>query len=288
MNWAVHHVMLFDAGNFYGSILQSMHITINTRVSVHKTTERLGTAAAMEAAAVINCAIAKHGNARIIVATGNSQLDLISALTRRTDIDWSAVEVFHMDEYIGISDRHPSSFRYWIRNRVEEVTHPAQVHYLAGDAPDLDAEMARYAGLLRDGRIDLAFVGFGENGHIAFNDPPSADFADTVLVKRVTLDEACRKQQVGEGHFRDMDSTPREALTVTCPGLFRADAWICSVPDARKAGAVRDALEGPVSTACPASIVQTHPNASVYLDLESATLLSSVPETGMAGSDSVD
>jgi glucosamine-6-phosphate deaminase len=119
----------------------------------------------------------------------------------------------------------------------------------------------------------LAFVGIGENGHIAFNDPAVADFEDPLMVKRVVLDEACRRQQVGEGHFKDVDAVPREAITLTCPALFRAQAWVCSVPDARKAVAVRSALEGPISTACPGSLVRRHPNTTVYLDTHSAALL---------------
>ena len=134
--------------------------------------------------------------------------------------------------------------------------------------------MNRYSQLLTDAPIDLAFVGFGENGHIAFNDPHVADFNDPAIVKRVILDEACRRQQAGEGHFRDVESVPREALTVTCTGLFRANAWICCVPEARKAQAVENALEGPISESCPASIVRRHLNAYVYLDPESSSLLS--------------
>lgn len=245
----------------------------NASVQVYAHAGALGEAAAKEAAEVIRGAIARNGRARVVVATGNSQLDLIGALTRRKDIDWKAVEVLHMDEYIGIPADHPSSFRHWIRVRVEETVHPSRVDYLIGDASDIDAEIARYAGLMMAAPIDLAFVGFGENGHIAFNDPPVADFQDPAIVKRVALDEACRKQQAGEGHFAGVDAVPREAMTVTCPGLFRAHAWICAVPDARKAAAVRDALEGPISTACPASLVRRHLRASVYLDRESAGLL---------------
>lgn len=243
------------------------------RVQVYASKPSLGRAAAAEAAGLIRAAIARSGMARVIVATGNSQLDMIDALTRQETLDWRAVEVFHMDEYVGISDQHPASFRRWIRERLELAAHPGAIHYLASDAPDIDAEIERYSRLLTSAPIHLALVGFGENGHIAFNDPPVADFNDSRTVKRVTLDERCRRQQVGEGHFPDIDSVPKEALTVTCPGLFRAEAWISAVPEARKAEAVRNALEGPISVACPASIVRTHPNATVYLDIESASLL---------------
>ena len=243
------------------------------RVQIYDSRNSLGSAAAAEAAGLIQAAIGKAGHARVIVATGNSQLEMIDALTHCEIVNWKAVEVFHMDEYAGISPDHPASFRRWIRTRVQEAAHPARVHYLAADAVDLDAEMDRYARLLNSAPVHLALVGFGENGHIAFNDPPVADFEDPMTVKSVVLDERCRRQQVGEGHFPDMDSVPKEALTVTCSGLFRAEAWVSVVPEARKAEAVRDALEGPISTACPASIVRTHPNASVYLDTASAALL---------------
>lgn len=257
----------------YGKLDQYTYGTAS--VQVYADTTALGEAAAKEAARIINLRIARRGGARIVVATGNSQLDLIGALVRRNDINWKAVEVFHMDEYIGISQNHPSSFRYWIRTRLEENVHPGRVHYIAGDAADVDAEIARYGALLTADAIDLAFVGFGENGHIAFNDPPVADFNDPAIVKRVTLDDACRRQQAGEGHFETVESVPAEAITVTCPGLFRAAAWICSVPEARKADAVRNALEGPISTSCPASLVRRHPQASVYLDTGSAGMLAS-------------
>jgi len=246
-------------------------------VQVHASEEALGAAAAQQAAGLIRDAITRSGRARIVVATGNSQLALIGALVRQQGVDWKRVDVFHMDEYLGVSRDHPASFRKWIRTRVEDVVRPGSVEYLEGDSPDVDAEMARYARLLTAGLIDLAFVGIGENGHIAFNDPAVADFEDALMVKRVVLDPDCRRQQVGEGHFENMDAVPREALTLTCPGLFRAQSWICSVPESRKAKAVRCALEGPVSTVCPGSLVRTHPNATVYLDIHSSALLASVP-----------
>jgi glucosamine-6-phosphate deaminase len=179
-----------------------------------------------------------------------------------------------MDEYVGIRADQPSSFRYWIRTRVEQKVHPARVNYIAADASDLDAEIERYSRLLAAAPIDVAFVGFGENGHIAFNDPHVADFHDLALLKQVSLDDACRRQQAGEGHFKDVDSVPQSAVTVTCPGLFGAAAWICCVPELRKAEAVRKALEGPISPSCPATLVRRHANAHVYLDMQSTSLLS--------------
>lgn len=248
-------------------------VVAGVKVTVYPSAAAAGEAAAEQAARLIQRAIADRRKARIIVATGNSQIPVADALVKQ-DIDWKAVEVFHMDEYAGMKADHPSSFRYWIRNRIEEKVHPAVMYYLQGDAADLDAELSRYAQLLSAGPIDVAFVGFGENGHIAFNDPPVADFSDPKMLKIITLDEACRRQQAGEGHFSDVASVPREAATITCPGLFRAQSWICCVPEKRKAAAVKNAFEGPISEACPASLVRRHPDPYVFLDLDSASLLS--------------
>lgn len=245
----------------------------NAHVEVYRSAELAGRAAAAQAARVIQRAIEQQGRARIIAATGNSQIPVADALVKEK-IDWKSVELFHMDEYAGMKADHPSSFRLWIRTRLEEKVHPRAAYYLEGDAPDLPAELARYTQLLKKAPIDVAFVGFGENGHIAFNDPPVADFKDPEMVKMITLDEACRRQQAGEGHFADVASVPKEAATITCTGLFRANSWICCVPEKRKAEAVRNALEGPISEACPASLVRRHPDAYVFLDAGSASLLS--------------
>jgi glucosamine-6-phosphate deaminase len=245
----------------------------NARVHIYPNRAALGAAAAERAAQVLTRAIEKRQKPRVIVATGNSQLPLVEALVQHK-LNWNAVEIFHMDEYVHMKADHPASFRLWIRTRVEEKVHPGKANYLAGDAPDLDAEMKRYSQLLNAEPIDLAFVGFGENGHIAFNDPHVADFNDPATVKLITLDEASRRQQAGEGHFKDIDSVPKEAMTITCSGLFRAENWVCCVPERRKAEAVRNALEGPIAESCPASLVRRHPRADVYLDAESSSLLS--------------
>ncbi len=242
-------------------------------VRIFQTRKEMGIVAANNAAALINKAIGQRGRSRVLMATGNSQLDVVDELVKRPDINWKLVDVFHMDEYIGIGANHPASFRRWIRERVEDRVHPATVSYIEGDAISVDAEMERYSKLLLAGPLDVAFVGFGENGHIAFNDPPVADFTDPRIMKRVVLDTACRQQQVGEGHFESFSEVPAEAITVSCKGLLRAGAWISCVPEGRKAKAVRGALNGAITTACPASIIQTHANASVYLDMESAALL---------------
>lgn len=205
-------------------------------VHISDTTPEMASAAARQGANLITNAIDQFGGARIMVATGNSQLQLVDALVNCSRVEWNRVELFHLDEYIGLTPEHPSSFRFWIKTHLADKVQPARVNYLAADALDIHAEIRRYSELLLAAPIHLAFVGFGENGHIAFNDPHVADFNDPATVKRVALDEPCRRQQAGEGHFPDLYSVPRQALTVTCPGLFRALAWICCVPDASEGG----------------------------------------------------
>ena len=242
------------------------------QIEVYASREEQGRAAAHRSAQLIGRAIEERGRARVIGATGNSQIPLVDALVTEP-IDWSKVELFHMDEYVGMAADHPASFRYWMKSRLVDRVHPGITHYLEGDAPDLDAEIERFSHELLAGPIDLAFVGIGENGHIAFNDPPVADFKDLWTVKRVTLDAACRRQQAGEGHFADASLVPKEAVTITCTGLFRAASWVCCVPEARKAEAVRNAMEGPISEACPASLIRRHQGSHLYLDRDSASLL---------------
>ncbi len=244
------------------------------RIEVHTGSAHMGQAAAAAAAEIITTAVASQGSARIVIGTGPSQDTVIGALVRLPSLDWSCIEVFHLDEYVGISPDHPASFRRWLKERVADIVHPASVHYLNGDAADLEAECRRYAGLLDAAPVDVMFLGFGENGHIAFNDPGVADFTDPFLVRRVRLDDSCRAQQVGEGHFANLDAVPPEALTITCTGIMRSLHLVCAVPDRRKAEAVRGAIEGPLSTDCPASLAMTHPHARLFLDTGSASLLS--------------
>jgi glucosamine-6-phosphate deaminase len=242
-------------------------------VHLYPSSKEAGAAAAALTAARIRDAVASRGRVRIIVATGNSQLDFIDALTSIPNLPWHAAEIFHMDEYAGMAANHPASFRKWIRERVTDRVHPASADYLDGQAQDLRAECDRYTALLNAAPIDLAFVGIGENGHIAFNDPHVAKFEDPLTVKVVDLDENCRRQQVGEGHFATLADVPREALTLTCPALLRARQLVCCVPEARKAEAVRTSLEGPLTESCPGSALRTHPEAHMYLDEEAASLL---------------
>ncbi len=239
-------------------------------VRIHETDEDLAADAAADAAATIRGAVERRGHASVMFATGNSQLQFLDALTARTDVEWGAVTGFHLDEYVGIAADHPASFRRYLRERLVERAHPGSFHYLEGDAPDPEREAERYAGLLRAAPLDLCCLGVGENGHLAFNDPPVADFHDPLDVKVVELDEACRRQQVGEGHFPTLGAVPPRAITVTIPALLRAGRVQAVVPDARKHDAVRATLRGPISTACPASALRTHPDATLYLDEDSA------------------
>ena len=213
----------------------------------------------------------KQGFASVIFATGNSQIEFLKALKQLEGIDWENITVFHMDEYLGLSRDHPASFRRFIREKIETTFHPGHVNYLDGDALEPVKECDRYAGLLLSRPIDLCCLGIGENGHIAFNDPAVANFDDSHRVKIVRLDEACRKQQVGEGHFPKLESVPNYALTLTIPMLCSAKRMLCIVPEQRKAAAVRAALLGPVVPACPASILRQKPQATLLLDQASAS-----------------
>jgi len=244
-------------------------------VEVYPTKAAGGAAAAGQAAGIMRAALAQKGRARIIIGTGNSQDEMIRALVVEPDLDWKRITVFHMDEYIGLPMTHPASFRGWLKRFVADVVHPGAVYYLNGEAPDLPAECRRYAELLDEAEIDICFIGFGENGHIAFNDPHVADFDAPRPIKAVEMDERCRMQQVGEGHFGTLADVPRRALSLSCPRLVSAENLICVVPEARKAEAVARAVTGPLSTECPATLVFTHPHCTVYLDRDSASRLES-------------
>ena len=242
-------------------------------VAIFENANAAGRAAAARASRILTNAVRDNGAARVIIATGNSQIPFITALREETAVPWKKITVFHMDEYVGISADHSASFRRWLRERVVEPFGPATMHYLNGEAEDIGDECRRYEALLKEAPIDLVCLGIGENGHIAFNDPPVADFNDPVFVKKVELDEACRRQQVGEGHFSSMDDVPTHALSLTVPALLYPDNLQVVVPEARKAEAVRQALRGPVSTDCPASILRTCFKARLFLDAEAASLL---------------
>jgi glucosamine-6-phosphate deaminase len=232
-------------------------------------TGAMATAAADRAAGILQDAVRARGVAHAMFATGNSQLDFVADLVGRTDVPWGDTVVFHMDEYVGVGPDHPAGFRRWIRERIVVPAQPLAAHYFDGLAPP-DDECVRYAGLLADHPLDLCCLGIGENGHLAFNDPPVADFDDPLDCKVVMLDAACRTQQVNEGHFASDADVPAEAMTVTIPALLRARQVLAVVPEARKAEPVRRALEGPVEPACPASALRLAPRVAVFLDRESA------------------
>jgi glucosamine-6-phosphate deaminase len=231
--------------------------------------------AAVEAADALRSAVAARGEANIMLATGNSQLAFLVALIAIPDVQWDRVRAFHMDEYVGLAPTHSASFQRYMRERVAARLPVMEFNYLSGDAPDPDQEAARYEALLRAHPLDVCCAGIGENGHLAFNDPPVADFDDPRDVKIVELEPASRQQQVGEGHFATIADVPTHAITVTIPALLRAHRLLVIVPEARKAKPVRDALYGPISTACPASVLRRQSNATLYLDLESSALLES-------------
>jgi glucosamine-6-phosphate deaminase len=233
----------------------------------------LGQAVAVQAAAAIRRAVAERGNARIIAATAASQLEFLDALTKEPEIDWSRVEAFHLDEYIGLPVTHPGSFRKMLLEQLVRKTGITNYHLLDGDAAD-PAEVVRRAGeQLASKPVDVAFLGIGENGHIAFNDPP-ADFQTEEPYIIVNLDEACRQQQVGEAWFADISQVPKRAISMSARQILKAREILAVVPGTRKAQAVKVCLEGAISPMAPASILRTHPDATVYLDKDSAALLS--------------
>lgn len=214
-------------------------------------------------------AIKKNGHANMILATGTSQYPFLEALKKK-HVHWQKITVFHLDEYLGIPDQHSASFRKYLKERILDFVQPGQIYFLNGDAPDIEAVLRNYEVLLKSNPVDIACIGIGENGHIAFNDPPVADFDDPHWVKVVHLDEACRKQQFGEGWFPTLDDVPQEALSLTIPAIMKSKAISCVVPDERKATAVYHTLYGKISTTCPASVLRRHPDAVLFLDKASA------------------
>ncbi len=232
----------------------------------------LGKAAAEQASTAIRGAIRDHGQARVIAATAASQLEFLSALTQAPDIDWQKVELFHLDEYIGLPITHPGSFRKMLIEQLIRKTGITKYHLLDGDA-DAAAVVRQAGAALASDPIDIAFVGIGENGHLAFNDPP-ADFQTNEPYLIVKLDEACRLQQVGEAWFADISQVPTQAISMSVRQILKAKEILAVVPDTRKAQAVKACFEGEIGPMAPASILRTHPNATIYLDKNSAALLS--------------
>jgi glucosamine-6-phosphate deaminase len=233
----------------------------------------LGRAAAEHGARFIREAIAARGEANIIVATGASQFEMLAELVSAPGVDWSRVTCFHLDEYVGIDETHPASFRKYLKERfVDKLPIPPRAfHYVRGEG-DAQTECARVGALIARIQIDVAFIGIGENGHLAFNDPP-ADFETDEPYIVVRLDEACRRQQFGEGWFSTLEDVPRTAISMSISRILKSKAIVCTVPDARKAEAVKKSLEGPVTNLVPASALRNHPNTALFLDPPSASLL---------------
>ncbi len=237
----------------------------------------LSKAAADHAASAIREAIAAKGSARIVAATAASQIDFLDALTQEPGIDWSKVEAFHLDEYIGITIFHPGSFRKMLMEQLVQKTGITNYHLLDGEH-DAAKTIAHAGAALASAPVDIAFLGIGENGHLAFNDPP-ANFETEEPYLIVDLDDACRQQQVGEKWFSDISEVPKQAISMSVRQILKAKEIIAIVPDARKARAVKDCFEGEVSPMHPASILRTHPDATIYLDRYSAALLTAALET---------
>ena len=232
----------------------------------------LSKAAAEQAATAIRGAIARQGHARIVAATAASQIEFLDALTKAPGINWSKVEAFHLDEYIGLPLTHPGSFRKMLLEQLIQKTGISEYHLLDGDAPDPAVVARRVSRDLASSPVDIEFLGIGENGHLAFNDPPANfEVEDPYIV--VKLDEACRQQQVGEAWFANISQVPKQALSMSVRQVLKAKEILAVVPDERKARAIKACFTGEISPMAPASILRTHPNATVYLDKNSASLL---------------
>jgi glucosamine-6-phosphate deaminase len=243
------------------------------RVVIGKSKAAMAREAASDGAELIRAAIRSRGEANIVVATGASQFEMLTELAKAGNVAWHKVTAFHLDEYTGMPITHPASFRLYLWQRfVSKLPLPLRAfHYLNGEA-DCAAECRCVGAMLRQHPIDVAFIGIGENGHLAFNDPP-ADFETEEPYIVVDLDEACRRQQLGEGWFKTFDDVPKQAISMSIRQIMKSNAIVCTVPDKRKAAAVKNAIEGPVTANVPASILQKHEKAALYLDPDSASLL---------------
>lgn len=246
-------------------------------IRIEHSRELMGSRAADDAARRICAAIAERGEARVIFASAASQFDFLESLVAHGEIDWSKVHGFHLDEYVGLPDSHPASFRRFLRERLlAKLPCPMKdFTFVGGDAPDTAAECARLEEAVRERPIDLACIGIGEDGHIAFNDPP-ADFETKAAYAVVALDEVCRRQQVGEGWYPDLDHVPTHAFSMTVPQIMASKSIVVIVPDSRKADAVSAAVEGPLTNMCPSSILRTHPDCTLHLDDPAAAKLKEV------------
>lgn len=241
-------------------------------IRVYKSRELMGQAAARDIADALCQLLAAQQEVRVVFAAAPSQSEVLAGLTTAKDIDWSRVTAFHMDEYLGLSAQAPQGFGNFLKERLFDKVKPGKVHFINGQGASEEeaaVECARYTALFREKPIDIVCLGIGENGHIAFNDPPVADFADGQTVKIVRLDQVCRQQQVNDGCFASIQAVPTHALTVTIPALASGEKLFCVVPGKNKHSAVRRTLNGPISTECPATILRRHPNCVLYLDQDS-------------------
>ncbi|MFX0025865.1 MAG: glucosamine-6-phosphate deaminase [Candidatus Hermodarchaeota archaeon] len=234
----------------------------------------MGEAAARKAAEIFQKVIQSKKKVCFVAATGASQFEFLKALCQHNEIDWKKTEMFHLDEYIGLSENHPASFRYYLKKRIVDKVKPGKVFFIQGDASNPNYECKRISALISRRIIDVAFVGIGENGHLAFNDPP-ADFKTIEPYIVVNLDVKCRKQQLNEGWFKSIEEVPKKAITMSINEIMRAKNIICTCPDKRKAEAVRNCLsdKAKISPNYPASILKNHPRAMCYLDKSSSSLL---------------
>jgi glucosamine-6-phosphate deaminase len=246
------------------------------QVKLFSNRREMGKAAGQSVAGKMREILRMRETLSMVFASAPSQNEFLEELSRSPDIHWNKVIAFHLDEYIGLPPDAPESFGHFLRVKLFEKVHPGNVYYLNGMAGDLEAECKRYAGLLKDHPLDIACIGIGENGHLAFNDPPFADFQDPLLVKVVELDVISRQQQVRDGCFHNLDEVPRKAITLTIPAILSAAFIYCMVPGPTKAEAVRRTLHDSVSTDCPATILRKHENAILFLDEDSAKLVHSV------------
>lgn len=242
-------------------------------VHVYDSHQAMANGAAHAVAEAIRQCAEQQEEVNLLLATGNSQLRFLEALCNLADIPWHKANVFHLDEYVGLSDNHSASFARYIRERVVQHVAPAQFFPIRGDAPNPEEELARYTELLAKHPIDICCLGIGENGHIAFNEPNDSDPDDANTMRLVTLDNKSREQQVGEGHFASMQEVPERAFTVTMTGIFASRKLFVIVPEARKAEAVKQTLQGEIDVSCPASYLRKLSSATLFLDDASAKLI---------------
>ncbi len=244
-------------------------------LSIYADKAACGVAAAKFGAGKIRAALAAQGECRIIVATGASQFEMLTQLAKEPDIDWGKVTIFHLDEYVGLPESHPASFRKYIKERfvAKLPMAPFEANYVPGDAPDLAAAIARLGAHLQEKPVDVSFIGIGENGHIAFNDPP-ADFDTEEPYLIVNLDEVCRRQQLGEGWFPTLDDVPKRAVSMSVRQILKSRCIVNTVPDERKAYAMQITFEGELCPAHPASVIRLHPDCATFCDVPAASRLS--------------